>query len=109
MIKFVAVVKRKEGLDFEEFRTLWCDEHPALVLAMPGVRAYQQNLAHRGGERDWPADGIAEVTFDDAAAMKAAFASPEGKAATAHQELFAGSVTWLLAEQLDHRTLEEVR
>jgi len=98
MITFVAVVKRKEGLGFDDFRKLWCEEHPELVLAMPGVRGYQQQLAHDGARRDWPIDGVAELSFDDPAAMKAAFASPEGQAATDHQELFAGDVTWFLAE-----------
>ncbi|MER7113458.1 EthD family reductase [Saccharomonospora azurea] len=99
MVKFVAVVRRKEGLDFAEFRRLWCEEHPDLVLRMPGVRRYEQNLAYRGESRDWPMDGIAEVWFDDHTAMKRAFASPEGTAATAHQDLFAGEVRWFVAEE----------
>jgi uncharacterized protein (TIGR02118 family) len=99
MLKFVAVVRRKEGLPFEEFRRLWCDEHPELVMAMPGVRRYAQNLAHKGGSRDWPMDGIAEVWFDDKDAVNAAFASPAGAAANEHQDLFAGDVTWFLAEE----------
>lgn len=99
MVKFVAVVRRKEGLEFEEFRRLWCEEHPELVLAMPGVRRYAQNLAYKGGSRDWPMDGIAEVWFDDKDAVNAAFASPAGVAANEHQDLFAGDVRWFLAEE----------
>ena len=99
MVKFVAVVRRKEGLEFEEFRRLWCEEHPELVLAMPGVRRYAQNLAYKGGARDWPMDGIAEVWFDDKDAVNAAFASEAGRAANAHQGLFAGEVSWFLAEE----------
>ena len=102
MLKFVAVVRRKEGLDFEGFRRLWCEEHPALVLKMPGVRRYQQNLAYQGVSRDWAIDGIAEVWFDDHAAVKTAFASPEGAAANQHQELFAGEVRWFLAEEIPY-------
>lgn len=99
MMKFVAVVRRKEGLDFEEFRRLWTGEHPELVLAMPGVRKYVQNLAHKGASRDWPMDGIAEVWFDDKNAVNAAFSSPAGVAANEHQNLFAGEVKWFLAEE----------
>jgi uncharacterized protein (TIGR02118 family) len=99
MVKFVAVVRRKEGLSFEEFRRLWCEEHPPLVMAMPGVRRYAQNLAHRGGTREWPMDGIAEVWFDDKQAVGAAFGSEAGRAANAHQDLFAGDVSWFLAEE----------
>jgi uncharacterized protein (TIGR02118 family) len=99
MVKFVAVVRRKDGLEFEEFRRLWCEEHPELVLAMPGVRKYTQNLAYKGGSRDWPMDGIAEVWFDNKGAVSAAFGSPAGVAANEHQDLFAGDVTWFLAEE----------
>lgn len=102
MLKFVAVVQRKKNVDFEEFRRLWCEEHPQLVLKMPGVRRYQQNLAYQGGSRDWGIDGIAEVWFDDHDAMRAAFASPEGAAANDHQELFAGEVRWFLAEEIPY-------
>lgn len=102
MVKFIAIVRRKEGLDFAEFRRLWCEEHPALVLRMPGVRGYTQNLAFKGATRDWPADGVAEVWFDDQADVREAFASPEGAAANEHQNLFAGEVTWLLADELVH-------
>lgn len=101
-ITFVAVVRRRAELDFETFRQRWCEEHPPLVLAMPGVRGYRQLLAHGGGARDWPVDGIAQVTFDDAAAMRAAFASAEGATANRHQETFAGDVTWYLAGELVH-------
>lgn len=99
MVKFVVVVRRKDGLSFEEFRRLWSQEHPELVLAMPGVRAYAQNLAHNGASRDWPMDGVAEIWFDDQDAMRAAFASAPGRAAHEHQELFAGRVEWFLAEE----------
>lgn len=99
MVKFVAVVRRKDGLDFAEFRRLWCEEHPELVLKMPGARRYAQNLAFRGEPRDWPMDGIAEVWFDDEQDVKKAFSSPEGAAANEHQELFAGEVRWFLAEE----------
>lgn len=102
MIKFVAVVRRKDGLSFDDFTRLWCDEHAALVLAMPGVRGYTQNLASDGSSRQWPMDGIAEVWFDDRAAVRQAFASPAGKAANDHQDLFAGDVRWFLAEERRH-------
>lgn len=99
MVKFVAMVRRKEGLDFAEFARLWREEHAPLVLAMPGVRRYEQNLAHQGATRDWPYDGVAEVWFDDKPALNAAFASPAGVAANEHQTVFAGDVSWLLAEE----------
>lgn len=102
MIKLVAVVRRKEGLDFEEFRQLWCEEHPQLVRRMPGVRRYSQNLAFEGRSRTWPIDGVAEVWFDDKHAVREAFASEAGAAATKHEKTFAGEVTWFLAEEIEY-------
>lgn len=98
-VKFIAMVQRKPDLSFEEFVHYWCDEHPPLVLDMPGVQHYTQNLAYQGDRRPWPVDGIAEVWFEDHAAMKTAFASPAGVAANEHQDKFAGSVQWYLAEE----------
>ena len=80
MVKFVAMVRRRDGLDFAEFARVWREEHAPLVLAMPGVRRYEQNLAYQGGTREWPVDGIAEVWFEDKSALNAAFASPAGVA-----------------------------
>ncbi|MER6977747.1 EthD family reductase [Streptomyces carpinensis] len=100
MIKLVAVVRRKEDIGFEEFRHLWCEEHAQLVLPMPGVRRYTQNLAFEGRTRTWPVDGVAEVWFDDKRAVREAFASEAGAAATEHEKTFAGEVTWFLAEEI---------
>lgn len=99
MIRFIAVVKRKEGLSFEDFERLWCGEHPELVVQMPGLRSYTQKLAHKGETREWDMDGVAEIAFDDDASLKAAFASPEGQAANRHQDTFAGDVRWFLAQE----------
>lgn len=102
MIKLVAVVRRKDDISFEEFRHRWCDEHPSLVQQLPGVRHYNQNLAFEGGSRTWPMDGVAEVWFDDRDAMRKAFASPAGSAATDHEKTFAGEVSWFLAEEIGY-------
>lgn len=102
MIKLVAMVRRKDGLGFEEFRHLWCEEHPRLVRRMPGVRRYSQNLAFEGETRTWPIDGVAEVWFDGRHAVREAFASDAGAEARKHEKTFAGEVTWFLAEEIEY-------
>jgi uncharacterized protein (TIGR02118 family) len=99
MLKLVAAIRRRPELSFAEFRGLWCDEHPAYVRRMPGVRRYVQNLAFEGDRREWPFDGVAELWFDDKDAVKAAFASPAGAAAREHEQTFAGESSWYLAQE----------
>jgi uncharacterized protein (TIGR02118 family) len=64
----------------------WVEIHAPLAHAVPGLRRYVQN--HITGERtraDIPAtaveiDGVAELWFDDQAALDTAARSPEMKA-----------------------------
>ncbi|GAA4524038.1 MULTISPECIES: EthD family reductase [Nonomuraea] len=100
MIKVVAVIRRKPGLSREEFLRFWQEEHPALVLALPGLRGYRQNPAveHR---KQWPWDGSAELWFDDVRAVKAAFDSPEAGPLRAHEEHFIEALEWFLASETE--------
>ncbi|MEV4105350.1 EthD family reductase [Nonomuraea sp. NPDC049649] len=100
MIKVVALIRRKPGLSREEFLRFWQEEHPPLVLALPGLRGYRQNPAieHR---KTWPWDGCAELWFDDVRAVKAAFESPEADPLREHEEAFIGELEWFLASETD--------
>ena len=72
---------------------------------MPGLRRYVQN--HIKGERtraDIPAtnveiDGVAELWFDDQAAMEAAAKTPEMKALHADGALFIGRIKSYVVEE----------
>lgn len=98
MIKVVAVIRAREGLDREAFLHHWNVEHPAYVRRLPGVRRYRQNPAieHR---KDWPFSGMAELWFDSVADVKTAYAGPEAQELFEHEELFLESVQWFLAEE----------
>lgn len=86
-------------------RTHWLGQHAPLVLAVPGVRRYEQNHATRSADvrgltaDDAPfegrLDGLFSLWFDDAAACTAALASPEWAAVLADTEHFLepGSLT----------------
>lgn len=94
MIKMVVEVWKKEGMDDAAFGRRWLVEHGALVRkharAMGFVKyvqshkqpsaAIEQFAAARGWKR--PPDGLTEVWWESEAAMEAAFASPEGQAAS---------------------------
>ena len=86
MIKTIGLLTRKPGWTHEQFVKHWVEIHAPLAHKMPGLRRYVQS--HIRGERtrsDIPAteveiDGIAELWFDDQAALEAAGRSPEMKA-----------------------------
>ena len=80
MIKVMSLMKRKEGMAFEEFKRWLLDEHVAFARNLPGLRKYTAN-ALVAENPDAPYDGITELFFDSEAAMAEAFATDAGKAA----------------------------
>ena len=66
---------------------------------MPGLRKYVVNVVKRPPNRESDYEGVAELWFDDAASMKAAFASPEGLATQKDTENFARKSTALYVDE----------
>lgn len=96
MIKFVAFIRRVSGMDRDTFLRHWHDELPPFVEALPGIRKYQQNPSI-GREPAW--DGMAELWFDDAAALRTAFRSPEFAALRDREKVFIGDIEGFTAEE----------
>ena len=89
MVKLVFLLNRRSGMDLDDFRRYWRDEHSQIGSALPGLRKYVQN--HSGASLDGsplPCDGFAELWFDDMESLNAALTSPEGLAALADSENF---------------------
>ncbi|HTV44023.1 MAG TPA: EthD domain-containing protein [Stellaceae bacterium] len=105
MIKTVGLLTRKDGLSHEEFVEHWYKVHAPLAHVVPGVRRYVQS--HIIGERsrsDIPAtgveiDGIAELWYDDRAAMERANATPEAKRLHDDGALFIGRIKSFIVEE----------
>ena len=105
MIKSLSLLTRKPHLTHEEFVRHWIEIHAPLAHAVPGVRRYVQN--HIQGERtrsDIEAtpveiDGIAELWFDDQAALETASRTPEMKALHADGALFIGRIKSYIVEE----------
>ena len=105
MIKSISLLTRKEGLSHDAFVKHWLEVHAPLAHAVPGLRRYVQS--HIGGERTRPdipttevaVDGIAELWFDDEAAMARANASPEAKRLHADGALFIGGIKTFIVEE----------
>ena len=105
MIKTVGLLTRKNGWTHEQFTKHWVETHAPLAHKVPGLRRYVQN--HILGERtraDIEAtaveiDGIAELWFDDQAALETAARTPEMKALHADGALFIGRIRSYIVEE----------
>ena len=105
MIKTIGLLTRKDGLTHSQFMKHWVEIHAPLALAVPGLRRYVQN--HIQAERtraDIPEtgvaiDGVAELWFDDQAALEAAARTPEMKALHADGAKFIGRIKSYVVEE----------
>jgi uncharacterized protein (TIGR02118 family) len=105
VIKSVGLLTRKVGLTHEEFVRHWFEIHAPLAHAVPGVRRYVQS--HIVAERTRPdipttdveIDGIAELWYDDRAAMEEANATPEATRLHADGALFIGRIKSFVVEE----------
>ncbi len=81
MVKVIALLPRRADLSREEFERYARETHTPLVARFPGLRRLVCNFVLPYALGRAPAyDAVFEVWFDDAAGMRAAFASPEGQA-----------------------------
>ncbi|HZQ00496.1 MAG TPA: EthD family reductase [Reyranella sp.] len=106
MIKTIGLLTRKRGWTHEQFMKHWVEIHAPLAHAVPGLRRYVQN--HIKGERTRAdietamveVDGIAELWFDDEAALAGAAQTPEMKALHADGARFIGQIkSWVVEEK----------
>jgi uncharacterized protein (TIGR02118 family) len=102
MLKFIVVLHRKREMAPEQFRTYFVEVHQVLAQRIPGLRRYKQNFVLPDAKRERPAwDCVVELYFDNREAMEAAWASPEGQAATADLGVFAdlSRTAWSVVEE----------
>ena len=82
LVKGIYQLKRMDGMSVDEFRKYWLEIHGNLGSKLPGLRHYvQSHLVDEAYLYARPHfDGVAQLWFDSADAMRAAFHSPAGKA-----------------------------
>ena len=105
MIKTVGLLGRKPGWTHAQFTKHWVETHAPLARKVPGLRRYVQN--HIMGERchadieEAPVeiDDIAELWFDDQAALEAAARTLEMQALHADGALFIGRIKSYVVEE----------
>jgi uncharacterized protein (TIGR02118 family) len=90
VVKLVYCVCRKPGMSREAFLRYWAEVHAPLGARIPGLRRLVHSYALAVPEDSRPADfdGMAELWFDDPAAIVAARRSAAWAAATADEANF---------------------
>lgn len=96
MTKVIVALKKRADMDAAAFHRYWRDVHGPIGASMPGLRRYIQN---RVLGDNVPFDGIAEMWFDDAASLQAAFTSPAAVAAAQDVPNFLESTQVLMVEE----------
>ena len=105
MLKFMVVLHKKQEMSEEEFHRFLREVHGPLALKLPGLRRYVQNHVVQDSKRAHPEwSAIVELYFEDREAMEAAWATPEGEAATADVGKFADLALsrWSIVEEEQH-------
>ncbi len=100
MIKMVAVVKKKEGMERNEFVKYWLDVHAPLEKKWPGLKKYVISPAigaPGGGEPEY--DGLAELWFEDEDALKKALESQERKISREDFLKFVGKASMMITKE----------
>ena len=105
MIKTIGLLTRKQDWTPEQFVKYWVEIHAPLAHKVPGLRRYvQSHIRDERTRADIPAteveiDGIAELWFDDQAALETASRTPEMKALHADGALFIGRIKSYIVEE----------
>jgi uncharacterized protein (TIGR02118 family) len=90
VVKLVYCITRRSGMSVDDFCRYWHDVHGPIGRRIPGLRRLVQS--HPVPHADDPSaptfDGVAELWFDDLAALQAARQSPEWRASSADEANF---------------------
>jgi uncharacterized protein (TIGR02118 family) len=77
MFKAMILLKRKDGLSFEEMKNHWLNTHAPLVRQLPGLRKAIFNFELSDGSGD--IDAVSELWFDTEQDFTDAYASEIGQ------------------------------
>lgn len=105
-IKTVSLLQRKAGLSHDEFVQHWTMIHAPIAYDCPGVSRYTltiiKSASHRSDVAPLEAefDGIAELYFENQAALDAYRASPVTKKLRDDGATFIGRELDMVAEEL---------
>lgn len=107
MVKRISLLKRRDGITPEQFKTEWLGKHAELVSKWPGVMGYNQNLvinryatmAETTGYEAVPVDGLVEFWFRTEDEVEALFRTDQVKKTQQHAHEFIGEITTFFVEE----------
>jgi uncharacterized protein (TIGR02118 family) len=97
MIVRMGLLNKKPEWSQEDFRRYWSDTHGPVAARLPGLRSYlqhhvvdsaQRGISYKRGPEQL--DGFSELSFDDDAAMSAAFNSDVAPSLAEDEARFLG-------------------
>jgi uncharacterized protein (TIGR02118 family) len=90
MIKLVYCITRRPGMTLEDFSRYWRQVHGPIGRRIPGLRRLVQShrVRYPGDAASSDFDGLAELWFDDMAALEAARRSSEWQTSSADEMNF---------------------
>lgn len=103
MIKLVYCITKKSDMTYDEFYDYWKNVHGPIGARIPGLRRLVQShriiAANNGRPADF--DGMAELWFDDMAALSEARKSPEWQASGEDERNFIdkNKVAYFVSEE----------
>ncbi len=80
MFKAMIILKRREGLEFDEFQSHWLNHHATLVRQLPNIRKAAFNFSTESGSGE--VDAVSELWFDSQQDFLDAYASEIGQQVT---------------------------
>lgn len=102
MARMVVIYKTPQ--DVAAFERHYFETHVPLAKKVPGIRKYEVSqgpIMTPAGASDF--HFVSTLHFDDLAAIKRAFASPEGQACAADRRIFAPDPSQFLMLLFDNR------
>ncbi len=93
MIRLVYCFRKRWGLTDDEFFHYWEHVHGHIGACIPGLRRLVQSHPIAEHNREFDYDGMAELWFDDLAALEAARRSAEWARSTADEANFIDLTT----------------
>jgi len=108
MIKLVYCITRRRGMSLEEFSRYWREVHGPIGRRIPGLRRLvQSHPVPHPADMSPPFDGMAELWFDDLAALEAARRSPEWRTSSADEAHFIDATRTALFLTEEHEILPQ--
>jgi uncharacterized protein (TIGR02118 family) len=96
-VKRLGILRKKEGMSYEQFVDHWLNKHTVLCARLPKLRRYAVNFVDRQRFPKFGYDGFSELWFDSEEDLHAAVASPEGRTLMADLPNFAGDIDPIIA------------